>query len=154
MKESYAYLSGGSNLGDRKAHLRRALDGLSAAGVRVVQVSSVYETEPVGIADQPWFLNIAARVATRLAPRALLDLLLEIEASHGRVRDLPGGPRTLDLDILLYEDLILQGLPKGKQIGDHGHLFERLHGKDPFVQVRALERHGLGSRQYDLVEVE
>lgn len=57
------------------------------------------------------------------------------------------------LDLIHHEDLILQGLPKGKQIGDQGHLFERLHGKDPFIQVRALERRGLGSRQYELVEV-
>ncbi len=58
------------------------------------------------------------------------------------------------LDLIHYEDLIPQSLPKGKAIGDHGHLFERLHGKDPFVQVRALARHGLGTREYRLVEVE
>lgn len=58
------------------------------------------------------------------------------------------------LDLVSHENLLLLGLPKGKSIGDHGHLFERVHGKDPFVQVRALERHGLGSREYELVEVE
>jgi 2-amino-4-hydroxy-6-hydroxymethyldihydropteridine diphosphokinase len=107
MTVSTAYLSAGSNLGDRAAHLKSAIGGLSSAGIDVMRVSPVYETEPVGHVLQPWFLNIAVCVQTRLAPEALLRRLLDVEVSRGRVRDVPGGPRTLDLDLLLFDDLIL-----------------------------------------------
>ncbi len=70
-------------------------------------ISSVYETEPVGFLDQPWFLNIAVEAETSLAPQELLACCLEIEARHGRVRSFPGAPRLLDLDILLFDNLIL-----------------------------------------------
>jgi 2-amino-4-hydroxy-6-hydroxymethyldihydropteridine diphosphokinase len=107
MKPAIAYLSAGSNLGDRKAHLRKAVHALPAAGVEVLRVSSVYHTEPVGTAAQPWFLNVAVCIRTGLAPVELLTRLLEIESTLGRVRSVPGAPRTVDLDILLYDDLIL-----------------------------------------------
>jgi 2-amino-4-hydroxy-6-hydroxymethyldihydropteridine diphosphokinase len=102
-----AYLSIGSNLGDRVATLRSALDELSRAGIPVARTSPVYETEPIGCPEQPWFLNMAAAVQTDMPPRALLSCCLDIEARHGRIRPFPGAPRTLDLDILLIENLIL-----------------------------------------------
>ena len=100
-----AYVGLGSNLGDREETLRAAVEELAAApGVEVVAVSALRETDPVGpVRDQPRFLNGAVAVETTLSARELLDLLLRIEAAHGRTREGPqGGPRTLDLDLLVY----------------------------------------------------
>ena len=100
-----AYVGLGSNLGDRAETLRVALERLAATqGVEVVAVSSLRETDPVGpVTDQPRFLNGVAAVETTLGPRRLLEVLLAIEAGLGRARTgPPGGPRTLDLDLLLY----------------------------------------------------
>lgn len=93
----------GSNLEDPKAQVRRAFAELDTLpGTRLLRRSSLWETAPVGYADQPAFVNACALVETTLVPRALLDGLLAIERAHGRVRDIPNGPRTLDLDIVLY----------------------------------------------------
>jgi 2-amino-4-hydroxy-6-hydroxymethyldihydropteridine diphosphokinase len=102
--ESIAYISLGSNLGDRERHLRAATAALRALrGVRGVELSRVYETDPVGPGEQGPYLNAVARVRTELSPRALLDRLLEIERSEGRERGaVRNAPRTLDLDLLLY----------------------------------------------------
>jgi 2-amino-4-hydroxy-6-hydroxymethyldihydropteridine diphosphokinase len=102
------YLSAGSNLGDRIANLRGAIDGLRRAGILVRQLSPVYETEPVGLVGQPWFLNIAVEAETRLSPQQLLVSCQDIESVHGRTRSFPGAPRTLDLDILLIDDLVVE----------------------------------------------
>jgi 2-amino-4-hydroxy-6-hydroxymethyldihydropteridine diphosphokinase len=98
-----AYVGLGANLGDRLGSLRAAVDRLDAVpGVRVVACSPVYETAPQGpITAQPPFLNAVCAVATALAPRDLLQRLLEVERALGRVRDVPQGPRTIDLDLLL-----------------------------------------------------
>ncbi len=103
--ECEAYVALGSNLGDRRAQLAAALEALrQTPGVRVLGVSAVYETEPVG-PPQGRYLNAAARLATSLSPRALLERLLAIEARAGRVRGSErNAPRTLDLDLLLYAD--------------------------------------------------
>lgn len=98
-----AYVALGSNLDDPAAQLRRGLDALAALPDTVlVRSSSFYRSAPVGYADQPDFVNAVAELRTALAPRALLDALLEIERRHGRVRDFPNAPRTLDLDIVAY----------------------------------------------------
>jgi len=102
-----AYIGLGANLGDREATLRSAIAALcEAPGVDVVAVSTFRETEPVGpVRDQPRFLNGAASVETSLSARELLGVLLRIDADHGRTREGPhGGPRTLDLDLLVYGD--------------------------------------------------
>ncbi len=100
-----AYLGLGSNLGDRLEHLQRALDALGAAdGIEVVAVSSVYETAPVGGPAQDDFLNAVVAVDTDLAPPALLAVGMTLEARESRVRTVRWGPRTLDVDILLYGD--------------------------------------------------
>ena len=106
---SRGYLGLGSNVGDRLGHLRAALDGLAAAGVRVLAASSAYETEPVGeILDQPDFLNAAARIETELEPLALLDLCKRIEADRGRDFACPRhSPRPLDVDLLLIDGVEL-----------------------------------------------
>lgn len=96
----------GSNLGDRAACLQTAIHDLRAALTGAL-VSPFYETEPVGVGNQPPFLNAALVGDTLLAPRALLDLLLDVEAAHGRTRPYPGAPRTLDLDLILYDDVVI-----------------------------------------------
>jgi len=103
------YLGLGSNVGDRPAQLRAAIEMLGEHGVEVEAVSSAYETEPVGeVLDQPDFLNAAIRVRTELEPEELLDLCKEIEAERGRALDAPRhSPRPLDVDLLLLGDVEL-----------------------------------------------
>jgi 2-amino-4-hydroxy-6-hydroxymethyldihydropteridine diphosphokinase len=105
-----AYLSLGSNVGEREFHLREAIARLQAAG-RIVSVSSIYETEPVEFTDQPWFLNCAVNLETTQTPLQLIETALQIELEMGRVRDQSHdqkkGPRTIDIDILLFGDLII-----------------------------------------------
>lgn len=100
-----AYIGIGSNMGDRKANCRRAVE-LLARSVRIVRMSSLYYTEPVGYDDQDDFLNAVAAVETELAPRELLVLCRSVENEMGRVRAVRWGPRTMDLDILLYGDAV------------------------------------------------
>lgn len=111
------YLSLGSNLGDRLENLRRACAALEARGIRILRASSVYETEPVDVRDQAWFLNCVVAVETTLPPARLLKELQEIEQEQGRERLRPKGPqakspqakspRTIDLDILLCGDSVI-----------------------------------------------
>ncbi len=110
MSQRVGYIGLGANVGDREAHLRKAIADLSAHDVEVEAVSSLYETEPVGeILDQPDFLNAAVRVRTALEPEALLDVCKAIEAEHGRALDRPRhSPRPIDLDLLLLGDLELE----------------------------------------------
>lgn len=103
-----AYIGLGTNIGDREENLRRALEMLDEAeGVSVVRRSAVYETEPVGYVDQPSFLNMVAVVDTSLPPEQLLDVMLCVERTLGRIRDIRWGPRTIDLDLLLYGHLTI-----------------------------------------------
>lgn len=103
---SIAYLGLGSNLGDRERSLREAVRCLdSVGGIRVVVLSSVYETKPVGLIGQPDFLNMVVRVETSLPPRELLSRCLDIETVLGRVRREHWGPRNIDIDVLWYDGL-------------------------------------------------
>jgi 2-amino-4-hydroxy-6-hydroxymethyldihydropteridine diphosphokinase len=101
------YLGLGSNMGDREGSLRAAVAALQQAGATVARSASLYATEPRELESQPWFLNTAVEVRTGLEPAALLELCLAIERAAGRVRNQSKGPRTLDLDILLYKDRII-----------------------------------------------
>ena len=101
------YLSLGSNLGRRTANLARARRLLAAAGVEILRESSVYETEPVDYRDQPWFLNQVLEVRTALDPPGLLRLAKSVEAGLKRVPTFAKGPRTIDIDILLAGDLVV-----------------------------------------------
>ena len=103
-----AYLSLGSNVGDRLENLRRAFRLLCEVGIALRCTSSVYETEPVDNPDQGWFLNCIAEIATTLEPLALLRKVQQIEAQLGRERTVAKGPRTLDIDILVYGDVVLE----------------------------------------------
>ncbi len=101
-----AYVSLGSNLGDRSGYLLLAVRGMLAAGLDVIRLSSVYETEPVEYIDQPTFLNMVAelRGTTLPSPEQTLARMLRIEYALGRIRDVEMGPRTIDLDLLIYKD--------------------------------------------------
>jgi 7,8-dihydro-6-hydroxymethylpterin-pyrophosphokinase len=124
--EIAVYLGLGSNLGDREANLGEAIDRIKALGLEIVKKSSVYETEPVGLRDQPWFLNqvietmIVERVASDEEPvpgdpetiatvqaEALLKEVLKIEQEMGRKRVVTNGPRVIDIDLLLFGDLVV-----------------------------------------------
>ena len=96
----------GSNLGDPRSNLRQAIQRL-ASDCRIQQVSPFYRTEPVGYHDQDWFLNGAVRAETALEPAALLERIAGIEQTLGRQREVPDGPRTIDIDILLVDDLVV-----------------------------------------------
>ncbi|GAB2718868.1 2-amino-4-hydroxy-6-hydroxymethyldihydropteridine diphosphokinase [Paenibacillus thermoaerophilus] len=107
MMEALAYIALGSNLGDRARNLAEAVKRMdSHPGIRLAAMSDIYETEPVGPVRQDDFLNAVAAVRTNLEPEPLLDALLAIEAEMGRVREIRWGPRTIDLDVLLYENII------------------------------------------------
>ncbi len=97
-----AYLALGSNLGDRPEHLARARDLLAERGVRVLRSSSVIETEPFGVTDQPRFLNQVLEVEWRSGPRALLEVAKDVERQAGRTPSYRWGPREIDVDILLF----------------------------------------------------
>ena len=104
---SIAYIALGTNLGDKRRQMENALAALQQAGVTVRRVSPFIETEPYGVTDQPAFLNGVCEVETPLSPQELLAILLKIETQQGRVRTRHWGPRVIDLDLLLYDDQII-----------------------------------------------
>jgi 2-amino-4-hydroxy-6-hydroxymethyldihydropteridine diphosphokinase len=140
------YVGLGANLGDREATLRAAVDALAATpGVEVVAVSTLVDTTPVGHLDQPRFLNGVAVLETDLEARSLLGVLLAVEARFGRDRAAapPQGPRTLDLDLLLYGDAEID--EEGLRI-PHPRLHERRFVLEPLQEVApGLEVPGMGS---------
>ena len=133
-----AYIGLGSNLGDREGHLRQALQALRDAGAVILRTSRFAETLPVGKTDQPKFLNAAAAIRTDLAARDLLDLLLRIESSLGRVRAERWGPRTLDLDLLLYGDEVIR--EPGLEV-PHPRMHERRFVLEPLAEIAPDARH-------------
>jgi 2-amino-4-hydroxy-6-hydroxymethyldihydropteridine diphosphokinase len=129
------YIGLGSNIGDREGAIAAALERLARApGVEVIAVSTLRETDPVGpVRDQPRFLNGVAALETSLTAGRLLELLLEVEREGGRTREgPPGGPRTLDLDLLLYGDLVLD--EPGLTI-PHPRLHERRFVLEPLFEL-------------------
>jgi 2-amino-4-hydroxy-6-hydroxymethyldihydropteridine diphosphokinase len=136
------FLSLGSNLGDREANLRAAIERLAAVG-EVVAVSSFYETEPVEFARQPWFLNCAVAVQTEKMPKQFLAALQGIEKVMGRQRAQPKGPRVIDLDILLFGNSIVDtaGL-----IVPHPALHERRFVLEPLAEIAPEQRHPVFKR--------
>jgi len=141
------YLGLGANLGDRQANLARALK-LLGERLHVEQVSPIYETQPVGYAEQPPFLNAVCRAQTELGPLQLLSLVKGIEASLGRVPGFPNAPRPIDLDIIFYGDLIMETpdltIP-------HPRLEERAFVLIPLLEVAPDLRHPVsGEKVKDL----
>jgi 2-amino-4-hydroxy-6-hydroxymethyldihydropteridine diphosphokinase len=134
-----AYVGLGANLGDREATIRSALDELGRRpDVRVVRVSSLVETEPVGGPPQGRFINGAAELRTSLAPEALLRVLQEAEARAGRRRTVRWGPRALDLDLLLYDDAVVD-LPDLRV--PHPLMHERRFVLEPLCQIAPAALH-------------
>ncbi len=129
-----AFVGLGANLGDRRASLQQALELLGGEeGIDVVAVSTFRDTEPVGYVDQPRFLNAAAALETDLEPRELLDRLLAVEQALGRTRDGPRfGPRTVDLDLLVYGETRLS--EPGLQV-PHPRLHERRFALEPLAEL-------------------
>jgi 2-amino-4-hydroxy-6-hydroxymethyldihydropteridine diphosphokinase len=135
--EHVVYLALGTNLGDRGANLEAAVSALSPFLV-VHQVSRVYETSPWGITDQPAFLNMVLRGGTSLDPRELLERLKRLETRLGRVPGLRWGPRRIDLDILFFDDIVLDS--PGLTI-PHPHLHERAFVLVPLAELDPGLRH-------------
>lgn len=125
------WLGLGSNLGDREANLREALQLLSRK-VAIEQVSSIYETEPIGYQEQPWFLNLACRGLTQLKPSELLSFVKEIEKQLGREPSFPNAPRPIDIDILFYGEQIINSKDL---IIPHPRLSERAFVLIPLAEI-------------------
>jgi 2-amino-4-hydroxy-6-hydroxymethyldihydropteridine diphosphokinase len=132
------YLSLGSNLGDREAHLRAAIERLGAPDLRVLRTSPIYETEPVDNTDQHWFLNLVLEAETKLFPLQLLARTQKTERALGRVRTVPKGPRTIDIDILLYGTAVMHS---GKLDIPHPRLSERRFVLVPLHDLVPTLRH-------------
>ncbi len=130
----------GSNLGDREAQCREAIIRLEQADCRILNISTFIETEPWGLSDQPLFLNGAIIIGTSIPPEALLSLLKDIEKAMGRQEAVRFGPRVIDLDILLYDDLMLESetltIP-------HPHLHERFFALQSLAEIAPETFHPL-----------
>lgn len=135
--EKTVYLSLGSNLGDREDNLRTAIDKLSEVG-EVIAVSSFYETEPVEVAAQPWFLNCAVALRTGLMPKLFLSKMLAIEQQMGRRRVQPKGPRTIDIDIVLFGNAIVSG---AQLEVPHPGMHQRRFVLEPLAEIAPEVRH-------------
>lgn len=136
------YLSLGSNLGDRAANLQAAITRLAEVG-EVVAVSSLYETEPVDFAQQPWFLNCAVALSTEKMPKQLLTALLAIEQAMGRKRLQPKGPRLIDLDILLFGNSLVD---TAALTIPHPALHQRRFVLEPLAEIAPEQRHPVFKR--------
>lgn len=135
--ETTAYLSLGSNIGDREKNLRAAIAKLGELG-HIAAVSSLYETEPVDFAAQPWFLNCAVALLTELMPMVFLSKIQMIEQQMGRRRIQPKGPRNIDIDILLFDDSVVS--TPVLQI-PHPAMHERRFVLEPLAEIAPEARH-------------
>jgi 2-amino-4-hydroxy-6-hydroxymethyldihydropteridine diphosphokinase len=136
------YLSLGSNMGDRRANLLQAIERLSELG-EVAGISSYYETEPVDLLAQPWFLNCAVAVATDKMPRQFLAALQRIEREMGRKRLQPKGPRVIDLDILLFGSSVVE---TAQLTIPHPAMHERRFVLQPLAEIAPDARHPVFKR--------
>lgn len=125
----------GSNIGNREDWIRKALAALDSAELRLERVSSVYETEPIGLREQAWFLNIAAEFKTYLFPRQLLHRLQQTELKLGRKRTVRNGPRTIDIDLLLYGTAVMKS---EELVIPHPRLRERRFVLEPLTELSAV----------------
>ena len=137
-----AYLSLGSNRDDRAANLNHAIKGLAELG-RVEAVSSFYETEPVGLAAQPWFLNCAVKFITEKMPKQLLSGVLDLERQLGRRRLQKKGPRIIDIDILLFGNSIID---TKELVVPHPAMHQRRFVLEPLVEIAPEVRHPVFKR--------
>jgi 2-amino-4-hydroxy-6-hydroxymethyldihydropteridine diphosphokinase len=126
-----AYLSLGSNIGDRAAQLHTAEKRIASAG-RLIKISSFYETEPVEFGDQPWFLNCALALEPLQSPQELMSQILRIEEEMGRRRIQKKGPRSIDIDILLFDDEVMQ---RTQLIIPHPAMHQRRFVLEPMSEI-------------------
>jgi 2-amino-4-hydroxy-6-hydroxymethyldihydropteridine diphosphokinase len=133
-----AFLGLGSNVGDREAHLREAVKHLESNEVRVLRRSSLYETAPQEMLDQPWFLNAVVQVETRLFPMQLLARVRQIERDMGRRRVTPKGPRNIDIDILFYGRVVMA---TAELEVPHPRIAQRRFVLDPLAEIAPDFRH-------------
>jgi len=138
-----AYLSLGSNLNDREENLRRALELLESPEVHLKRASSIYETEPQDLREQPWFLNLVAEVETTLFPMQLLRRVRKIEKELGRQRLVPKGPRTVDIDILLFGRFVMDS--PALQV-PHPRMQARRFVLEPLAEIAPELRHPVTRR--------
>jgi 2-amino-4-hydroxy-6-hydroxymethyldihydropteridine diphosphokinase len=136
------YLSLGSNLGDREVNLRTAVAKLSAIG-NPIAVSSFYDTEPVEVASQPWFLNCVVKLDTEKMPRQLISAILALEQEMGRQRKQQKGPRTIDIDILLFGSSVIE-IPS--LTIPHPKLHQRRFVLEPLAEIAPEARHPVFKR--------
>jgi 2-amino-4-hydroxy-6-hydroxymethyldihydropteridine diphosphokinase len=132
MSVKTVYLGLGSNVGEREQMLQSALDRLQSSQLRITRVSSVYETEPQGLRNQRWFLNLVAEAETHLFPRQLLGRIVKIERELGRRRGIENGPRTIDIDILFFGNSIVQ---TAELTIPHPRFAERRFVLEPMVEL-------------------
>ncbi len=132
------YLSLGSNLGDRAANLAAAVKALGSPGLTILRTSSIYETEPRDILDQPWFLNQVLEAQTALFPRQLLARTQKVERELGRKRGVAKGPRVIDVDIVLFGDSVVH--TPDLEI-PHPHMTERRFVLEPLAELAPDLRH-------------
>ncbi len=137
------YLSLGSNVGDRARNLWEAIARLEEAGIRIRRVSSIYETEPQEVRDQPWFLNLVAEAETELLPKQLLARTQKIELDLGRKRSRLKGPRTIDIDILLYGNSVIR---TPELTVPHPRMSERRFVLEPLAELAPELRHPVSRR--------
>jgi len=137
------YLSLGSNRGDRAANLRRAIAHLGDSGVQVQQVSSFYKTEPVDFAPQAWYLNCAVEATTEFMPMQLLKVVKSVERALGRRPGVSKGPRPIDIDILLYENVVVR---TAALTIPHERMHERRFVLAPLREVAPSVRHPVSKR--------
>ena len=144
-----AYLSLGSNLGDRAANLHQAINGLRDFG-SVTAISGLYETEPMEVQrEQPWFLNCAVALRTGLEPVQLLSHILTLEQIMGRVRTEPKGPRTIDIDIVFFDDAVID---TRELTIPHPAMQQRRFVLEPLAEIAPLLQHPvLKRRVHDLL---
>jgi 2-amino-4-hydroxy-6-hydroxymethyldihydropteridine diphosphokinase len=142
------YLALGSNLGERERNLATAVERLEAAGLRLLARSSIYETEPQEVLDQPWFLNQVVKAETGLFPIQLLSVIQRVEREMGRQRGpevVPKGPRMIDIDILLHGRAVIE-MPR--LVIPHPAMLERRFVLEPLVEVAPNLRHPISGKRF------
>ncbi|HJQ71735.1 MAG TPA: 2-amino-4-hydroxy-6-hydroxymethyldihydropteridine diphosphokinase [Blastocatellia bacterium] len=134
------YLGIGSNLGEREANLKEAARRIAGLGLTITRASSIYETEPVGYADQPWFLNQVIEVESEqsIKPAELLESLLGIEREMGRRPSVKDGPRLIDIDLLLYGDVVLS---EAGMTAPHPRMHLRRFVLEPMAEIAPDVKH-------------
>ncbi|PFK36834.1 2-amino-4-hydroxy-6-hydroxymethyldihydropteridine diphosphokinase [Bacillus cereus] len=145
--KNVVYVALGSNIGDRYTYLSQAIELLNKnPHIRVEDISSVYETDPVGYTDQNRFLNLVIKISTNLLPQELLEVTQKVEVGLGRKREIRWGPRTVDLDILLYNQ---ENIESENLIVPHPRMFERAFVIVPLLEINQDIKQNISRSQVD-----